>query len=147
MNLESSDKDVLFAEMTECLVRSNPALDRKSVLKALEERESKKNTCIFPKIGVPHANCKGLTAPLIAIGVSKKGIDYDLPVSERADYRESLVHLVVLILFEQGNTERHLKLLADCARVLMLPGFYNAIMKAKTPADLISVIREFEIEQ
>ena len=47
MNLESSDKDVLFAEMTECLVRSNPALDRKSVLKALEKRESKKNTCIF----------------------------------------------------------------------------------------------------
>lgn len=147
MNLESSEKDVLFAEMTEVLVRSNPKLNRKKIIMALEERERKRNTCVFSKIGIPHINCDGLTEPLIALGISRDGIDYECVSYSSEHYKESLVHLVIMILFEPGDAELHLKVLADCARVLTVPGFYEAVLKAESPSQVLNVIREFETEQ
>ena len=47
VNLESADKDCLFAEMTEVLVRSTPGLDRDEVISSLVSREEQMNTCVI----------------------------------------------------------------------------------------------------
>lgn len=57
VELESTDKDSLFAELTENLVRTNENLDRDEIFRALSEREEQMNTCIMKGIAVPHACC------------------------------------------------------------------------------------------
>ena len=147
VELESSEKDILFAEMTENLVRTNPFLDRNEIIHNLEEREEKMNTCVMKCIAVPHADCKSVKEPLVCLGISRSGIDYEVcsPGSEK--YNESMVHLVVMILFGNGDANLHLKVLSDVARLLRIPGFYEAVMfSAKSPSDILNIIREYETE-
>ena len=46
LELESTEKDVLFAEMVENIVTTHPSVNRSEALAALTERENKMNTCI-----------------------------------------------------------------------------------------------------
>lgn len=146
VELESTDKDSLFAELVENLVRTNPGLDRDEIFEGLLEREALMNTCIMKGIGVPHTSASCVGKPLIALGLSSNGIDYEIEGAGTKDYAESLVHMVFLILFEQGNAERHLHVLADCARVLHIPGFYKAVLGARSAQEVCNLIQEFETE-
>ena len=144
VNLESADKDCLFAEMTEVLVRSTPGLDRVEVISSLVSREEQMNTCVMKGVAVTHAECSSVSAPVIAIGISSSGVDYDIDGVSSKDFNESLIHVVFMMLFEKGNAEKHLRILADCARVLNIPGFYKALLGAKSALDVFNLIREYE---
>lgn len=144
VSLESTEKDVLFAEMVESLVRSNSSLDRNEVLSAISEREMRKNTAILSGVAVPHAEISSIKSPLVCIGISRKGIDYEVESVESKNYKDSFVHLVFLILFEKGNIEKHLHLLSDCARLFQIPDFLNSLMTATSAQEVCSIIREFE---
>ncbi len=146
VKLESTDKDSLFAELTENLVRTNTNLDRYEILDSLFAREEQMNTCIMKGIAVPHTFCSCIKKPLVALGLSVPGIDYEIAGTSSKDYSASLVHLVIMILFEKGNAERHLRILADCARVLRIPGFYNSVLKAETAQQVCNIIRDYEFE-
>lgn len=146
VRLESADKDSLFYELVENLVRTNPGLDRNEIYKGLLEREALMNTCIMRGIGVPHCSVSCTGKPLIAVGLSSEGIDYEIEGTGTKDYDDNLVHLVFMILFEQGNAGRHLHVLANCARVLHIPGFYKAVLGARTAHEVCNLIREFETE-
>ena len=69
LELESSEKDVLFAEMVENIVTTHPSVNRSEALAALTERENKMNTCIKSGIAVPHASCASVTYPVVSIGI------------------------------------------------------------------------------
>ena len=146
VNLESTDKDSLFAELVENLVRTNNGLNRDEILSALLAREEQMNTCIMNGVAVPHASCLSVGKPLISLGMSLSGIDYEIEGTGTKDYADSLVHMVFLILFEQGNAERHLHVLADCARVLNIPGFYKSLLGAESAQEVCNLIREYELE-
>ncbi|MCR5494133.1 MAG: PTS sugar transporter subunit IIA [Treponema sp.] len=144
INLESTDKDSLFAEMTEHLVRQNTSLVRDDILSAVQKREEQMNTSIMKGVAVPHGVCSSVHSPVVAIGISKAGIDYDISGVGSAEYVDSLVHLVVFMLFEQENAERHLHILADCARVLQIPNIYQSLLMAKTSQEVCNIVRDLE---
>ncbi len=146
VELESTDKDSLFAELTENLVRTNENLDRIEVFNALSEREEEMNTCIMKGVAVPHACCGCVEKPLIALGLSASGIDYEIDGTGTKNYSDSLVHVVFMLLFEHGNAERHLRVLADCARLLNIPGFYKSLLTAKNAQEVCDIIQDYEYE-
>lgn len=146
IELESTDKDSLFAELTENLVRTNENLDRNEIFKALSAREEQMNTCIMKGVAVPHACCSCVEKPLIAVGLSASGIDYEIEGTGTKNYSDSLVHVVFMLLFEQENAERHLHVLADCARLLNIPGFYKSVLCAKSAQEVCNIIQDFEYE-
>ncbi|MBD5408793.1 MAG: PTS sugar transporter subunit IIA [Treponema sp.] len=145
LNLESDSKDVLFAEMVENLVRENPVIDRKEAISAIESREQKQNTCIMTGVAVPHASCVTVKSPVVSIGVSKEGIDYEVS-NDFATDGNSRVHLVILILFEPGNAELHLKILAELAQLLRFDTFYQTALTASSAKELIDAIKTMEKE-
>lgn len=140
-DLQSSEKDELFSELVEFLVRKNPSIDREEALNALANREEIKNTCTNSGIAVPHACLSTLEKTEIVIGISKKGIDYENTDSFSKD---KLVHFVVLILFNAQNTESHLHILSDIALVLNTNGFYPEVLKAANQNEIYSMIKEAE---
>lgn len=143
LELSSTDKDELFSELVENLVRRNPSLDRAAVLKALYEREEQKNTYITTGVAVPHASISSISKPEIVVGISHSGIDYEIDGNLPSN-KEDLVHLVIMILFEPENAQDHLHMLADCAMLLNDSRFYREIMKASDPQGVCNLIREVE---
>ncbi len=141
-NLQSTDKDELFSELVEFLVRKNPSIDRDEALKALENREEVKNTQTAPGIAVPHACLSSINKTEIVLGISRAGIDYE--ITEGHSLKDNLVHFVILILFNAQNTEAHLHLLSDCALILNTQGFYPEVLKASDANEVYSMIKEAE---
>lgn len=145
VRLESTDKESLFAEMTESLVRIDPSVDRNEVLDALSERERQSGSIVMNGIAVPYVECPSVRKPMMAVGISLDGVDYDVCGVGSRDFAESLIHLVVLILFDRKSTERQLRVLADCARILHIPGFYKSCLRAGSAQEVCNIIREYEI--
>lgn len=144
--LESRDKDSLFAELVENLVRTTSCLDRGKILSSLYEREEKMNTCVMKGIAVLHASDPGLECTKVVVGLSAPGIDYEIDGTGSMNYEEGLVHLVFLILFKSGTAESHLKVLADFARLLQLPDFYSSVLAARSVQEVCGIISTFESE-
>ena len=94
LDLQSTDKDELFPELVEFLVRKDPSIDRDEALKALSNREEIKNTCTNPGIAVPHAHLTSIKNTQIILGISRAGIDYELE-GVNSSKSENLVHLVL----------------------------------------------------
>lgn len=150
VDLESDDKESLFLELLERIVRTNPEIDREEALDALMDRESRGNTCISRGIAVPHAVCESVKGVAVAMGTSKRGIDYEIDASliktleNVANFEGDAVHVVLMILGSSDNATERLTLLAEGANLIHKAGFCRALIDAKNAAEAMSVIKEFE---
>ena len=135
--LQSSNRDELFAEMVEMLVRAGRLADRDAGLAALHARERLGTTGIGGGIAVPHG--KSLTVPGLtaALGVSPRGVDYETPDDEP-------VRTVFLMLADARNPGPHVECLAEIARLLQVPGLCDRLREARTPAEALAVIKAEE---
>jgi mannitol/fructose-specific phosphotransferase system IIA component (Ntr-type) len=137
IGLESEEKEELFEEMVQLLVDAGEITDRDAVLQALFERESKMTTGIARWIGLPHGKVVGLDRLILALGVSSKGIEYDSLDGEP-------VYVVLMVLAEEDNPGPHIESLAEISRLFAVPGFTEKIREAKTPEQLLELIRAEE---
>lgn len=137
MDLESVDKDELFEEMVEAIVRVHPEVERAEALEALRERESKMSTGIMHSIAVPHGNCSTVEEVLGAVGISHKGIDYD-------SLDKAPVHLVFMVLCNPEKPEMHLSVLKELSTVLQSPTFLKEVMEKKTPQEVYDLLCSFK---
>ena len=136
MNLESTEKDELFEEMVEAIVSVHPEVDRNQALEALRERESKMSTGIMHDIAVPHGNCLSVKEVIGAIGISRKGIDYD-------SLDKAPVHLVFMILCSPEHPDMHLSVLKEISSVLQSPTFLKEVLEKQTPQEVYDLLCTF----
>lgn len=137
VGLVAEDKEEAFAEMIELLVQAGRIEDRDRALQAILAREAMATTGIGSGVAVPHgkeASVKTLTA---ALGISKKGIEYDATDGEP-------VYLIFLVLAEQNNPGPHVQCLGEIARLLQIPGLNERLRAAKTPREALDIIRAEE---
>ena len=136
-SLRSSDRDGVFAEMVDMLVRAGRIADGAAGLDALRARERLGTTGIGGGIAVPHG--KSLTVPRLtaALGVSPQGVDYGAADNEP-------VHIVFLMLADAGNPGPHVECLAEIARLLQVPGLCDRLRSARTPAEALAAIKAAE---
>ncbi len=137
IGLQSEDKEELFEEMVQFLVEAGCLKNRNAALEALIEREAKMTTGIARWIGLPHGKVEDIDNLIIALGVSKKGIEYDSLDGEP-------VYIVLLVLAEIDNPGPHIEALAEISRLFALPGFTEKMRAAKSPDEAIALIRAEE---
>lgn len=142
LNLESSDREEAFAELTELLVKKSPGINRTQVINALIERENKCSTAVFPMVAVPHAVCESAKETGIVIGVSREGIEFE-PV-ESSDRLCPVVNIIFQIVFEKDNTDSHLNILRDILFVVSKPEFHQRVLNAQTQQELYDLLVELE---
>ena len=94
--------------LTRALADSS-ALDHARIEAAVWAREELVPTGLGHGIAVPHARLAGLRAPLLAVGLSREGIDFNSPDGQPA-------HLIFLLLTPSEENTTQLELLADIAR-------------------------------
>lgn len=137
LDLESEDKEELFAEMVEILWRAGRLEDREGALEAIASREDMATTGIGDGLAVPHGKAASIGALTAALGISKEGIEYDATDGEP-------VHIVFMVLAEANNPGPHVECLGEIARLLQVQGFRDRLRAAETAEEVLAVIKAEE---
>ena len=137
LNLESYSKDELFEEMVQVFADNGMISDVDEAIDVLQEREMKMSTGVGNGIAIPHGKLPGAPHSLLAIGVSKDGIDYDA-------LDGAPVYIVLTIFAQPDNPMQHMEILAEISRLFAVPGFSDRIRNAKSSNEVIDIIKSEE---
>ncbi len=112
------------------------ALDADVLADAVLERENSMPTGIGHGIAIPHARVKSVKVPLVCLGISEQGIDFDAPDGQPARH-------VFLILSGEEDEGRQLEIFAEISRKFGDEAMRKRAMGVKAPSELIELLRTF----
>lgn len=132
--LKSKNKYKAIEELADVFKGTDVCSDIKAFINALKEREEIMTTGIGFGIAVPHAKLESVHKIAFAIGISKKGIDFN-------SIDGKPVHLVVLVAAGERQHKEYLKLLSKIMSVLKNDAIRNEMIQAKSTKDIIEILR------
>ena len=118
------------------LAAATAGLDEQSVASAVLEREAQGATGIGENVAVPHARIDGLKQPVVAVGISEGGIDFDAPDGEPA-------RLIFLLLTPRDDDGAQLEILADIARKFGDDAFRARAVQVNSFTEFLALLRTF----
>ena len=81
-------------------------------------------------VALPHARLEALTEPVVVIGVSDAGVDFDAPDGEPA-------HVIFLILTPQRDAGAQLEISADVGRLFSRPDMLERVLRTRSYAEFL----------
>lgn len=133
--LEGMSKDEVIAELAELLVRAGKMKDREVMLGDLMAREDKGSTGIGEGVAIPHARSDELDTIVLAVGVSREGVEFEAVDDEP-------VYLIFLLMASPARPDLNVEALADIGHLVLIPGLYRKLIEAPDAAALIALIAE-----
>ncbi|HUU11839.1 MAG TPA: PTS sugar transporter subunit IIA [Phycisphaerae bacterium] len=133
VGLESLDKEEVFEEMIDLLVRAGRLKDRAGALEAVRLRESQGTTGIGQGVAIPHGKHESIPSLTAAMGTSADGVEFDSIDGEP-------VHVVFLLLAPTDDPGPHVRALAEIARLVQTPGFYRKLTEAQSVAEALDIL-------
>ncbi|MDB4944834.1 MAG: putative Na/H antiporter [Labilithrix sp.] len=100
---------------------------------AVLERELIAPTGLGDDVAIPHAPVEGLTRPVVALGLSAGGIDFDAPDGRPA-------HIVFMLLLPPKAYARELKVLSNLARSVFDEKARSMLVRATTQEEAVQVL-------
>ena len=109
-------------------------LDPREVQEAVLKRECAMATGIGHAVAVPHGRLDRLDKPVVAVGVSQAGLDFDAP--------DGLpVHLVFLVLTPVQDNGAQLEILADISQHCLKPAMVERAAKVANYTEFLAVLK------
>ena len=137
IDLEAEEKEEVFEELVDVFCQASAIGAREEILEAIREREMKMSTGIKQGIAIPHGRTNVVDRIYGALGVSKRGIEYDALDGKP-------VYLLFLFLAPEKDSESHLQLLKRLAELLENPSFYTDLLAQKTSQGIHGIIKKYE---
>ncbi len=137
--LDGTDKQAVVAELVELLDANKLLINKDEVLQSVINRETTRSTGIGSGIAIPHGKCKGVKELVMAIGISRQGIDFQ-------SIDEKPVYIIVLLASPLDKTGPHIQALARISRLMLDEDFRNKLQNAPTAKDLYELISSKEAE-
>jgi len=137
LDLASRSRDKAMAELTSALHEAGRLSDVNQVLAEVEARESQRRTGIGGGISIPRATISSLHQPMIAIGRSKKGIDFNATDGKP-------VQVIFLLLTPETGQSVSLKILARLDHLRSKPRFIDGFLNADSASDVLKLIKGLE---
>lgn len=134
LDMGATDKEEAFEELVDLLVQTGAVQDREAALAAIRAREALGSTGIDNGIAVPHGKHASIPRLAGALGISRRGIRFDSPDNRPA-------HIIFLLLARADNPGPHIQALAEIAQLVQSETFLKKALEAKTPNDLIELVR------
>jgi PTS system nitrogen regulatory IIA component len=136
LDLASTAKNDLLAEMAGALAAAEPQLVAEDLLRVLQDREALQSTGIGESVAIPHGKVAGLDRLLATFARSKAGVDFDsidgLPTQ-----------LFFLLVVPEQSGGQHLKALARISRFFRDASFREKLLVSE---DLHEIFRAIEEE-
>jgi mannitol/fructose-specific phosphotransferase system IIA component (Ntr-type) len=133
--LEATSKAAVLEELTSLLFRRRRLRGAAAALEQIMNREAIESTGIGQGIAVPHARVAGLRDLVCAVGRASQGLDF-MAVDKEP------VHLIFLICYPPSHQTTYLNFIATVAKLLREQDSLQAILKARTAADIFEVLEQ-----
>jgi Kef-type K+ transport system membrane component KefB/mannitol/fructose-specific phosphotransferase system IIA component len=131
--LSAQSRPEVITELAKVAAEAN-GLDVEKIIRAALAREKLMATGIGQGVAVPHARLPDLEAPLVTIGMSVAGIDFDAPDDEPA-------HLIFLILTPVHDDGAQLEILADIAATFKIKEIRDKAMSVAGFTEFLALVR------
>jgi PTS system fructose-specific IIC component len=129
-------KSELLQHLVDLVCAKHPEIPRKRAFQSVMEREKVTSTFMDTGVAVPHARLPELKGTPAALGVIPAGfVDAALT---------SPIHYVFLFFSPEGEFASHLQLLARASWLFQNPALRSGLLQAKTPADVLLLIKAIE---
>jgi Kef-type K+ transport system membrane component KefB/mannitol/fructose-specific phosphotransferase system IIA component (Ntr-type) len=102
---------------------------------AVLERELVAPTGLGDDVAIPHAAVEGLSRPVVALGLSREGVDFDAPDGRPA-------RIVFLLLLPPRAYEREVRVLSALARSVFDEPARAALLEARSIEDAVRCLDE-----
>ena len=135
VELKSQTKKEVLKELVQVLSSAHSVKNSPDILEALLEREELGSTGIGQGIAIPHGKSDSVGGVVAALGISKRGIDFDSLDGEP-------VHTFFMLIAPSNSAGVHLKILAKISRLLKDKFFRQALREAKTPEEALKLIKD-----
>lgn len=135
VDLKGQTKKDVLKELVQILASAHGIKNSASILDALLEREELGSTGIGQGIAIPHGKSDSASKVVAALGISKKGIDFDALDGE-------LVFIIFMLVAPTNSAGIHLKILAKISRLLKDKFFRQALREAGTSQEALKFIKD-----
>jgi len=135
VDLKAKDKSEAISELCDILKSQGKIKESQPLTEALLQREKLGSTGIGQGIAIPHAKSESLDKVVAALGISKRGLDFESLDGEP-------VHIIFLLVAPPDSAGLHLKILARISRLLKDKFFRQSLRDAKTVEDVQKIISE-----
>lgn len=114
-------------------------LNTREVEAAVWEREETLPTGIGNGVALPHARIEGISKPIVAIGISDSGIDFDAPDDKPA-------YVIFLILTPVDAPDTQLEITAELAKLFRVFGMTERVLKIKSYTEFLALVKSSTVE-
>jgi PTS system fructose-specific IIC component len=142
VDLTADTKEQAIRRLLDVLIRTNRLdADRDQLLESVLVRESQASTCLGEGLAVPHAIHDCGERIVGAMGISRKGLDFETP-----DHLP--VHCMVVLATPASKGDRHLQVLAALAHAIATdPNRQRQLYAAATPAHAYEILHADEAQE
>ncbi|EMB50749.1 PTS system fructose-specific transporter subunit IIABC [Vibrio mimicus] len=133
LDLQANSKQEVFEELINILHAQGRISEKATFLNDIQAREELGNTGFEDGVAIPHAKSAAVTQPAVAIGVSKKGIDYGAEDGLPSK-------LFFMIASPDGGDDHHIEVLAELSSKLIEEGFIDAFLNAETSEQALEIL-------
>jgi len=138
-DIKAKTKFDVVRELAGLFCKKYPNRDKQAILDAVIEREELGSTSFGRGFAFPHARTDVVSELHISIGIVKTGITDKGPDNIP-------IKIVCLLLTPRYISKLYLQTLSGLANLARRPGMLDRLSLANSPAELIGMIREAEIE-
>jgi len=127
VNAQVADKTAVLSEIART-ARKSPILkdlNEENILQGLQEREELGSTGFGQGIAIPHCRLKSVPDFVVGVMTVADGVDFDALDGQK-------VQLIVFIIGPEGDPDKHIRLLSEISRVLLVPGATKELLAAET---------------
>lgn len=134
--LETTEKQEFLRRLARVAGTAEEVTNVEEFENAIIEREEIMSTGIGLGLAIPHAKIPSVKDFVIAVGISRDGIDYGAIDDHR-------VHIVVMIATPEREKDNYVRVLAKVVRILKSPEVRQGLVDAKDAAGVEQVIRQW----
>jgi Kef-type K+ transport system membrane component KefB/mannitol/fructose-specific phosphotransferase system IIA component (Ntr-type) len=116
------------------LAAKGTGLDAQKVGDQVWEREQVMSTGLEKGLAIPHARLEGLKAPVLAVGLSQTGVDFD-------SFDGQPTQLIFLILTPIKDNGAQLEILADISRTFHDPALVVSATQANSYTEFLALVK------
>ncbi len=133
LDLKSQGKREVLEELCLLLANAKKLPDPQALLRTLVDRESLGSTGIGQGVAIPHGKSPAVPAQAAALGISKRGVDFDALDGEP-------VYIIFLVAAPPDAAGLHLKALAKISRLLKDKSFRQALRDAPSVDQVMKIL-------
>jgi two-component system sensor histidine kinase KdpD len=131
-------KEIALRTLVDAAVGGGGIVDPASILGLVLKREEEGSTFFNEGIAFPHARVENLANPVIAMGVTRQGVE-DLSLEKSVDY-------IFLVLTPAESPDIQVRILGILARVSRNRHLLLKIQSCRTPEEVLSAVQDWEAQ-